>query len=152
MLPISAALGFRDGFLYRLWKRSAGFERSRQSRLGKTERKAKKSFFFFQERVRCKPGTPAGGEGRGDVVGVAYVSSMGPRIQRWDPESGQLGPARKDFLGPRRCLEIERSLNPAFHYRDNKKGGGGALSKPRAAPAARRAPRPMPQWVGSRHP
>jgi hypothetical protein len=61
-------------FLYRLWKRSAGFERSRQSRLGKTERKAKKSFFFFQERVRCKPGTPAGGEGRGDVVGVAALA------------------------------------------------------------------------------
>jgi hypothetical protein len=59
---------------------------------------------------------------------------MGPRIQRWDPESGQLGPARKDFLGPRRCLEIERSLNPAFHYRDNKKGGGGLFLSPARPP------------------
>jgi hypothetical protein len=45
MLPISAALGFRDGFLYRLWKRSAGSIEAIESGKDRETKKAEKSFF-----------------------------------------------------------------------------------------------------------
>jgi hypothetical protein len=66
-----------------------------------------------------------------------------PESSDGTPESGQLSPARKGFLGPRRRLEIERSLNPAFHYRDNKKGGGGLF----LSPARPRRPASSPPYA-----
>jgi hypothetical protein len=61
---------------------------------------------------------------------------MGPRIQRWDPEAGQLGPARKDFLGPRRCLEIERLFEPGLSLsrQQEKRRRGGSFTP--CSPAA----------------